>query len=89
MLHWCLTKSYRPDGSFKVSDLDDTLGDAYEYGVDFLEEVGYFRRENRFWTNQDFPDAKAVRDRIEAKLKEIGLNDPGLKGAYDMLEAAQ
>ncbi len=26
MVNWCLTKSYLPDGSFKVSDLDDTPG---------------------------------------------------------------
>jgi len=29
------------------------------------------------------PEAKAVRGRIEAKLKSIGLNDPGLKDAYE------
>ncbi len=88
MLHWCLTESYQPDGSFKVSELDDTLGDAYEYGVDFLEEIGYFRRENRFWTDQDFPDAEAVRDRIEAKLKSIGLNN-GLSDAYQTLQTGK
>jgi hypothetical protein len=89
MLHWCLTKSYQPDGSFKVSDLDDTLGDAYEYGVDFLQEAGYFNRANRFWTTQDFPDAKSVHDRIESKLKQLGLHDPGLKDAYETLESRQ
>jgi len=36
-----------------------------------------------FWTDQYFPEAKAVRGRIEAKLKSIGLNDPGLKDAYE------
>lgn len=89
MLDWCLTKSYQPDGSFKVSDLDDTLGDAYRYGVSFLEEAGYFRRGDRFWTDQDFPDAKAVHDRIEAKLESIGPNDSGLKEAYDTLHSAE
>ncbi|MGA2076305.1 MAG: hypothetical protein ABSH52_22685 [Terriglobia bacterium] len=85
MLHWCLTQSYLPDGSFKVSDLDDTEGDAYRYAVWFLQETGYFRRKDRFWTDQDFPESKAVRERIEAKLKSIGLNDPGLKEAYILL----
>jgi hypothetical protein len=32
MLDWCLTQSLQPDGSFKVSELDDTTGDAYNYG---------------------------------------------------------
>jgi len=89
MLNWCLTESYQPDGSFKVSDLDDTLGDAYSYGVSFLQETGYFRRQDRFWTDQDFPGAQAVRDRIEAKLKSIGLGDPGLKDAYEALETSR
>jgi hypothetical protein len=85
MLDWCLAKSYQPDGSFKVSELDDTLGDAYNYGVSFLRETGYFQPEKRFWTDEDFPQANAVRERIMAKLQSIGLNDPGLKDAYESL----
>ncbi len=85
MLAWCLSKSYQPDGSFKVSELDDTLGDAYYYGVSFLVDAGYFSPENRFWTSQDFPGAKSVRDHIEAKLRSTGLNDSGMKDAYDAL----
>jgi len=86
MLDWCLRESYQSDGSFRVSDLDDTLGDAYYYGISFLREAGYFRREDRFWTNQDFPEAKAVHDRIEAKLKSLGPNDPKLKDAFETLQ---
>ena len=87
MLDWCLTKSYQPDGSFKVSDLDDTQGDAYRYGIWFLQEAGYFQRKDRFWTDQDFPDSRAVQERIESKLKSIGLNDSSLKEASDTLHA--
>jgi hypothetical protein len=87
MLDWCLTKSFQPDGSFKVSDLDDTQGDAYRYGIWFLQEAGYFQRRDRFWTGQDFPDSKAVQERIEAKLQSIGLNDPAIKEAYATLHA--
>jgi hypothetical protein len=87
MLHWCLTKSYQPDGSFKVSDLDDTPGDAFRYGIWFLQETGYFQRKNRFWTDQDFPEADQVRHRIESRLQAIGLNDPALQEAYDTLRA--
>ena len=85
MLHWCLTESYEPDGSFKVSDLDDTPGDAYRYGIWFLQETGYFEQKDRFWTNQDFPDVDQVRRRIEAKLQATGLNDPALQEAYNTL----
>ena len=85
LLNWCLTKSYQPDGSFKISDLDDTMDDAYRYGVAFLGETGYFQSKNRFWTDQNFPEAKAVHDQIEAKLMTIGLNSSGLRDAYETL----
>jgi hypothetical protein len=88
MLAWCLSKSLQADGSFKTSDLDDTTNDAYEYGVWFLDEVGYFKKQKRFWTEQEFPNAHAVRNRIAGKLKATGLTDPSLKGTYDILEAA-
>jgi len=87
MLNWCLTKSYQPDGSFKVSDLDDTQGDAFRYGIWFLQEAGYFQRKDRFWTDQDFPDSQAVHDQIEARLRLIGISDPALKEAYDTLHS--
>jgi hypothetical protein len=89
MLDWCLTKSLQPDGSFKVSELDDTTGDAFNYGVSFLNEAGYFKRADRFWTDQDFPESNAIRGRIEAKLKSIGLNDPDMKDAFDQLQASK
>jgi hypothetical protein len=46
-----------------------------------------FQRKDRSWTDQDFPDSKAVQEPIEAKLKSIGLNDPALKEAFDTLRA--
>lgn len=86
MLDWCLTKSLQPDGSFKVSELDDTVGDAYDYGVYFLRDIGYFERKRRFWTDEDFPEGRPVHDRIEAKIRSIGMSDPGLRDAYRMLK---
>jgi len=85
MLKWCLAESYQSDGSFKINDLDDTLGDAYSYGVAFLNETGYFRDSDRFWTNQNFPNAKSVQDHLKARILSIGLDDPGLKDAYETL----
>lgn len=89
MLDWCLANSYQPDGSFKVSDLDDTPGDAYYYGVSFLQEAGYFQPKKRFWTNQDFPASTKIHDQIKTKLQAIGLNDPKLKDAYTALDTAE
>jgi hypothetical protein len=89
MLTWCLAESLQPDGSFKVSELDDTTSDAQWYGVWFLDEAGYFNRRKRFWTEQDFPNAQAIRARIAANLKATGLSDPGLKSAYKMVTTAE
>jgi hypothetical protein len=84
MLHWCLTQSLSPDGTFKVNDLDNTLNDASEYGVDFLVDAGYFDPKMRFWTNQSFPDAITVRHSIETKLKSMDLHD-----AYETLQTGK
>jgi hypothetical protein len=87
MLDWCLKESYQPDGSFKTSELDETVGDAYFYGVSFLTDAGYFDSARRFWTTRDFPEAETMRKRIAGKIKSIGLNDPQLRDAYRQLTA--
>lgn len=48
MLDWCLSKSYQPDGSFKVSDLDNTLGDATTTGFPFSGKPGVFGGKSGF-----------------------------------------
>ena len=83
MLDWCLSQSLQADGSFKTSEIDDTLGDAQMYGAWFLRDAGYFDPAQRFWTGKSFPDAEAVRGRIKARQEAMGLGDPSLKQAYD------
>jgi hypothetical protein len=46
---------------------------------------GYFSRQERFWTNEEFPDAAGVRGRTEARIKSIGLNDPSIQDAWETL----
>lgn len=87
MLDWCLKNSLQPDGSFKVSELDDTLGDAYYYGVSFLTDAGYFDKAKRFWTDKDFRDAAPTRARIQSRIESIGLADPKLNEAHGLLRS--
>jgi hypothetical protein len=70
MLHWCLTETLQPDGSFKRSQADgaDSLEEVTAWGVAFLDRIGFFDRSNRFWTNQEFPDAEGIRQRIIANI---------------------
>jgi hypothetical protein len=85
MLDWCLSQSLQPDGLFKTSEIDDTLGDAQMYGAWFLRDAGYFDATKRFWTSKQFPDSGAVRDRIRTRLETMGLNDPSLQQAHEAL----
>jgi hypothetical protein len=76
MLDWCLADSYQPDGSFKTSDIDDTLVDACSYGNYFLTDIGFYDKKKRFWTDKDFPEAAAIHEHIKAKLKSLGILNP-------------
>ncbi len=83
MLDWCLSQSLQADGSFKTSEIDDTLGDAQMYGTWFLRDAGYFDPKLRFWTDRSFPDSEAIRTRIKARLEAMGQGDPSVKEAFD------
>ena len=66
MLHWCLTESLLPDGSFKPVIADGSLEEGESYGASFLARIGFFDKEERFWTNREFPEAVAIRRNIIA-----------------------
>ena len=56
------------------------------YGVNFLAEVGYFRKADRFWTREDFPEARRNLQIIEAKIRSMRSADASLKDALATLE---
>lgn len=74
MMDFCLNETMNPDGSFKMMD-EDTLGSSFLFPVSLLNELGYFRPSLRFWTYDSFPDAMQVADRIEKRIKVMGLTD--------------
>jgi hypothetical protein len=82
MLNWSLTESLQPDGTFALSAIDDTFGDAMNFGVLFLRDTGFFNKRDRFWTDENFPQAKDVYQRIKARLESAGSQTPELKRAY-------
>lgn len=73
MIDFCLAH-LRPDGSFDMLD-EDTLGSSFLFPVSLLNELGYFRPSLRFWTDEDFPGAMKVADRIERRIRGMGLSD--------------
>jgi hypothetical protein len=66
MLHWCLTESLQPDGSFKPHIADGSLEEGEYYATSFLARIGFFDKQDRFWTDRDFPEAAAIRQNIIA-----------------------
>ena len=59
MLHWSLTQSLQPDGSFTTpGGFDSSVSDAQYYGVSLLTKAGYCSTRPAFWTDRGWPDAK-------------------------------
>jgi hypothetical protein len=87
MLDFCLTKSLRPDGSFNLND-EDTIGESFEFPCLFLYEIGFFNKENRYWTTQNFPQAHQIAQRIDKKIKQLKLDDPESVVAQIIVESA-
>jgi hypothetical protein len=74
MLEFCLAESLNEDGSFKLMD-EDTVGSSFMIPVHLLDDLGYFRRSRRFWTDEPFPDGPATARRIAARIEGMGLTD--------------
>ncbi len=74
MMNFCLKETLNEDGSFKMMD-EDTLGSSFLFPVSVLNELGYFRPSLRFWTKESWPDAMKVTDKIEHRMKAMGLTD--------------
>jgi hypothetical protein len=87
MLHWTLTLSLQPNGSFKtVSTFFSSTGADFYFGVSFLQTIGFWDDEKRFWTERDFPNAPAICSRIKSKLMEMALESHESEVALQRLE---
>jgi hypothetical protein len=89
MLQWTLTSSLQPDGSFKVDQMAFSSVDAdFYFGVTFLDIAGYWDPAKRFWTKQDYPEARSTCERIKTKLRALALNSLESQSALAILEHA-
>jgi hypothetical protein len=64
MLRWTVDESLQTDGSFKRVEADGSMEYKTYFGTASLARLGYFDKSKRFWTDQDFPEAEGVRQRI-------------------------
>jgi hypothetical protein len=64
LIRLCLTESLQPNGSFKRSEADASIEEGTYFGAEFLARAGFFDKSKRFWTDQEFPEAEEIRQRI-------------------------
>lgn len=89
MLEWCLKRPMEPDALFRIDPtFYSNRANYFYYGVSFLDEIGYWDKARRFWTDQDFPRAHALCHRIKVKLASLNLVAPLAKAAEEKLEAS-
>jgi hypothetical protein len=69
MLRRCLSESLQPDGSFKHLEADQSIEEATYFGAEFLSRIGFFNKSRRFWTDQNFPEAEGIRQKIIAYIE--------------------
>ena len=87
MMEWTLTQSLKTDGRFKVDPtFFSSLAAEYYYGVSFLDQIGYWNKAQRFWTDDEFPDATKTCDLIAARVGELPPHQWETQGAIRRLD---
>lgn len=86
MLDWFLATSLAPDGQIVRGGSDgDSRAATYYFAVSFLDEVGYFDRGKRFWTDRDLGGADEVRQRLLRVIRRLDQNDPAVRSTLGKL----
>jgi hypothetical protein len=85
LLGWCLDTAIAPDGTVIARATGESLPDSYYFTVAFLDTVGFFNPARRFWTDREFPQAPALRARLECRVRELHPANPMARMALDRL----
>jgi hypothetical protein len=87
LLDWCLATAIAPDGTIMARAIGESLPESYYFTIAFLDTVGYFDSAKRFWTDRSFPEAPALRSRLETRLLTLPRHDPMVRMAQDRLHS--
>jgi hypothetical protein len=82
---WCLTTAIAADGKILARAASESLPESYYFTIAFLDTVGYFEPAKRFWTDRRFPEAPALRARLERQLSTLPQGDPMVRMARERL----
>jgi hypothetical protein len=85
LLEWCLTTAISPGGRVRARAKSETLAESYYFTIAFLDTVGYFDPAKRFWAERAFPEAPALRARIERQVMQLHQREPMVRMALARL----
>lgn len=85
LLDWCLADAIAADGEIVARAIGESLPESYYFTIAFLDTVGYFEPAKRFWTRRAFPEAAAVRQRLQNRLLMLPRADPMARMASERL----
>ena len=85
---WCLNTAIAPDGAIRARAPSESLPESYYFAVAFLDTVGYFEPEKRFWTQRPFTEAPAVRERLARQLLTLPQRHPMVRMARERLSGS-
>ena len=73
---WCIATAVAADGTVVARARSESLAESYYFTIAFLDTVGYFDPAKRFWTDRAFPEAPALRTRLERHVRRLHHRDP-------------
>ena len=88
LLGWCLATAIAPDGTAVARAKSESLSESYYFTIAFLDTVGYFDPAKRFWTDRAFPEAPALRSRLERHVRRLHHADPMARMALERLSVS-
>ena len=71
LLGWCRDTAIAPDGTVVARAVGESLPDSYYFTIGFLDTIGFFNSDKRFWTDREFPDAQMLRCRLAARVRDL------------------
>jgi hypothetical protein len=87
LLGWCLATVIAPDGTVVTRAKSESLSESYYFTIAFLDTVGYFDPDKRFWTDRAWPEAPALRARLERHVRRLNSGDPMVRMALERLSS--
>jgi hypothetical protein len=85
LVDWCLTTAITPEGEILARAIGESLPESNYFTIAFLDTVGYFDPEKRFWTDRSFPEAASLRAQLECQLLKLPPRDPMVRMAHERL----